>query len=175
MLDDSRHLETENSGIPRVHQLSHFQVVLEALMNFQPTFLFWLAAPADFLNKVWLHTAVTSAMEATEIFIQNFARRWPCSSSLRLRISVSTDLASTSQSGLQEFRVLTPVDEKKRFGIETLHREIYNNRFQSVVTRTNGFAMFFQEAVSASHFGRLPFGAWIFCRAGCSNKKTAKP
>ena len=37
--DDSRHLETENSGITRVHQLSHFQVVLEALMNFQPTFL----------------------------------------------------------------------------------------------------------------------------------------
>lgn len=129
-------------------------------MNFQPTFLFWLAAPADFLNKVWLHTAVTSAMEATEIFIQNFAPRWPCSSSLRLRISVSTDLASTSQSGLQEFRVLTPVDEKKKVWYRNTALEIYNSRFQSVVTRTNGFAMFFQEAVSASHFGRLCFAFW---------------
>ena len=67
---------------------------------------------------------------------------------------------------------------KKRSGIETLHFEIYNSRFQSVATRATGFAMFFQEAVSASFYWGdrvLPLGAWIFCRAGCSNKKTAKP
>ena len=76
---------------------------------------------------------------------------------------------------------------KKRFGIETLHREIYNNRFQLVVTRTNGFAMFFQEAVSASHLGRSCFALWslgffaapgefgIFFSGRCSNKSMPEP